>query len=105
MIAVVETGGKQYRVTSDDVFYVEKLEGNPGDTVEITNVLMLTKEGECQVGAPYVAGAKVKATIVRQTKGPKINAFNYKAKKNVQRRWGHRQFQTHLKVVEIIGGK
>ena len=57
------------------------------------------------IGSPFVKGAKVRAEIVRQGKAKKINAFNYKPKKNVRKRWGHRQPQTHLKVLEVIGGK
>ena len=106
MYAQVQTGGKQYQIAPNDIFIVEKLEGKPGDTIEINEVLLIASgDGSFQIGSPYVKGSKIRAEIVRQTKGKKIHAFNYKAKKNNMKKWGHRQPETHLKVLEIVGGK
>ena len=101
MYAIVKSGGKQYRAEKDGVLIVDKLEGEPGTVVEMGEVLMLADGESYTVGAPLVQGAKVIATIVRQAKGPKIDAFNYKAKKNERKRWGHRQPQTHVKISEV----
>ncbi|HRK20696.1 MAG TPA: 50S ribosomal protein L21 [Fimbriimonadaceae bacterium] len=104
MYAIVKTGGKQLRAEKNDVLIVEKLEGDVGAKVELADVLAVMDGDKVKVGSPFVKGAKVRAEIVRQTKGPKINAFNYKPKKNERKRWGHRQPQTHLKVTEILAG-
>lgn len=105
MYAIVKTGGKQFKAAKNDLLIVEKLDGEPGTQVELTEVLMVCDEGKVKLGSPYVKGASVKAEIVRQAKGPKIRAFNYKPKKNERRRWGHRQLQTHLRVLEVQPGK
>lgn len=105
MYAIVKTGGKQLKAAQDEVLIVEKIEGEAGAKVELTEVLMLVNGADVKIGSPFVKGASVTAEIVRQTKGPKINAFNYKAKKNERKRWGHRQPQTHLKVTGIEAGK
>jgi large subunit ribosomal protein L21 len=102
--AIVKTGGKQYKAAQNDVIVVEKIVGEPGTQVELTDVLTLVNGSSVTVGAPVVKGAKVVASIVRQGKGPKINAFNYKAKKNIRKRWGHRQSLTHLRILEVVGG-
>ena len=102
---IVKTGGKQFKAAKDDVLIVEKIEGEPGAKVELTEVLMLGDGGKVTVGSPFIKGAKVQAEIVRQGKAPKINAFNYKPKKNERKRWGHRQPQTHLRITGIEAGK
>lgn len=104
MYAIVKTGGKQFRAEKDGVLIVEKLEGAVGDKVDLSEVLMICDGDKVQVGSPLVKGAKVKAEIVRQARGKKINAFNYKPKKNQRKRWGHRQAETHLKVTAIEAG-
>lgn len=104
MYAIVETGGKQYRVEPGTIFQVEKLEGNKGDSLILGNVLMVTSEGKTSVGAPYVKGAKVNATIVAQEKGEKLSVFRYKPKKRVRVKTGHRQNYTRLRVTDIIAG-
>ena len=101
MYAVIETGGKQYRASEKDVLRVEKLDANVGDEVTIDKVLLVSNDGNIQVGAPYVDGATVTAKVVRQGKGKKIEGFTFKAKKNERRRYGHRQFFTEL-VVQTI---
>lgn len=105
MFAIVKTGGKQYKAAVDDQLIVEKIDGEPGATVELEQVVMLHDGSDLKVGSPYVSGAKVRAEIVRQAKGKKIHGFNYKPKKNIRKRWGHRQLQTHLRVTEVLPGK
>lgn len=105
MYAIVKTGGKQLKAAQNDVLIVEKIEGEAGSKVELTEVLMLVDGADVKIGSPFLKGASVTLEIVRQTKGPKINAFNYKAKKNERKRWGHRQPQTHVKVTGIEAGK
>lgn len=104
MFAIVKTGGKQYKAAVGDLIVVEKLDGAPGDSHELSEVLTVVDGSEVKVGGPFVKGAKVVAKIVRQGKGPKINGYNYKAKKNIRKRWGHRQPQTHLLIEQVIGG-
>lgn len=104
MYAIVKTGGKQVKAALNDVIVVEKIAGEPGDKVVLDEVVMVLGDGSVKVGAPFVKGAKVTAEIVRQGKAKKIDAFNYKAKKQIRKRWGHRQPQTHLRVTEVIGG-
>ena len=101
MYAIVKTGGKQFKAEQDGVLIVEKIEGEPGTVVEFGEVVLFADGDSVTVGSPLVQGAKVTGTIVRQAKGPKIDAFNYKAKKNERKRWGHRQPQTHIKVTGV----
>lgn len=103
MYVIVKTGGKQFRAEKDETLIVEKLEGEPGTTVELDEVLMVCDGDKVKIGSPFVKGAKVTAEIVRQAKAKKINGFNYKPKKNERKRWGHRQPQTFLKVTDIQG--
>ncbi len=105
MYAIIKTGGKQYKAAKDETIIVEKIEGEPGQSVEINDVVMVCNEGAVTTGSPFVKGAKVKAEIVRQAKAKKINGYNYKPKKNVRKHWGHRQPQTHLRVIEVLPGK
>lgn len=104
MYVIVKTGGKQLKAAKGDLLIVEKLDGEQGTKVELNEVVMVCDEANVKIGSPFVKGAKVKAEIVRQCKGPKINAFNYKAKKNERKRWGHRQPQTHLRITEVVAG-
>jgi large subunit ribosomal protein L21 len=104
MYAIVKTGGKQFKAAKDDVLIVEKLEGEPGTPIEFAEVLMLVDGETSTIGSPFVKGAAVKGEIVRQSKSKKIEAFNYKPKKNERKRWGHRQPQTHVKITEVVGG-
>ena len=102
MYAIVKTGGKQYRVEAEGLLTVEKIEGEAGSTVELTEVLLVSTDTETRVGAPTVTGAKVIATIVDQGKSKKINGFTYKPKKNIRHKYGHRQQVTHLQVEQIV---
>lgn len=102
MYAVIETGGKQYCVKEGDVFRVEKLSREPGETVEFGRVLMVADdEGVVRVGTPYVPGAKVIARVISEGKSRKLLVFKYKAKKNYRRRYGHRQSFTEVRVQSI----
>jgi len=102
MFAVIKTGGKQYRVAQDDVIRVEKLTTEAGDIVELSNVLMVDGDGGLSVGAPYVAGATVAAEVLEQGRGDKIIIFKKKRRQNYRRRNGHRQYETVLRVTEIL---
>ena len=102
MYAVIETGGKQYRVEANDTIYVEKLEANEGEEVTLDKVLVLGGES-LKVGAPYVEGAKVTAKVVKIGKGKKINVFTYRSKKGSKRALGHRQPYTKLTIEAVEG--
>ena len=101
MYAVIQTGGKQYRVTEGDVINVEKLDAEAGKTVTIKEVLVVEKEEETLVGAPYVTGASVKAEVLENGKGPKVVIYKYKAKKDSKKKQGHRQPYTQLQIKSI----
>ncbi|HJP81974.1 MAG TPA: 50S ribosomal protein L21 [Fimbriimonadaceae bacterium] len=104
MYAIVKTGGKQYKAAKDEVIVIEKLEGEPGAKVSLDEVVMVADGSSIKVGSPFVKGARVQAEIIRQGKGPKINAFNYKPKKNERKRWGHRQPLTYVRITGIEAG-
>lgn len=101
MYAIVETGGKQYRVQEGDTLFVEKLAVEPGETVALDRVLAVEKDGQLRVGTPSVEGARVTFKVVRHGKGQKIIVFKYKAKKNYRRKKGHRQPFTQVTVEKI----
>ncbi|RUM46491.1 MAG: 50S ribosomal protein L21 [Desulfocapsa sp.] len=101
MYAIVKTGGKQYQVTNGDQLRVEKLEGVVGDTVELTDVLMVADGENIQIGRPVVENAKVIATIAEQGKAKKVIIFKKKRRKGYRLRKGHRQMYTALKIQEI----
>ena len=101
MYAVIETGGKQYRVRPGDHLLVEKLPGEAGDKVVFDRVLLVVDNGSVHIGRPIVEGAQVEATIVRQTRGPKIIVFKYKPKKRYRRKKGHRQYYTEVEIDRI----
>lgn len=101
--AIVETGGKQYRVQAGETVRIEKLVANDGDTVVLDKVLMVSKDGKVTVGAPYVEGAKVTATVKAQGKAPKVIVFKYHNKTNYRRKTGHRQPFTAVTISSIEG--
>ena len=102
MYAVIATGGKQYRVEEGQRVRVERI-GAVGDTVELTPILVVDGASTLATRG-QVAGAKVTATVVAEVRGPKINAFNYKAKANQRRRWGHRQDLNEIEITGITKG-
>lgn len=102
MYAVIETGGKQYRVSPGDVIAVERLPGEVGSRVELGQVLMVSEDGDVKIGRPVLAEARVVAEIVAQGRGPKVVVFKLKRRKNYRRKKGHRQGLTQLRIKEII---
>lgn len=103
MYAVIETGGKQYRVQQGDTIFIEKLDANDGDTVSFDKVLLISNEGKVEAGKPYVKNAKVEASVIENGKAKKIIVFKYKAKKNYRKKQGHRQPYTKVKIESIKG--
>jgi len=103
MYAVVKTGGKQYRVTQDEYLKVEKLEGNEGDTIELDQVLMIADGDKLKIGSPILDGGKVTATILSHGRGKKVEIMKFRRRKHHQKRTGHRQSYTEIKVTGIAG--
>ena len=103
VFAIIETGGKQYKVNEGDTIFVEKLDVAEGETVVFDSVKALSREGALKVGTPNVEGAKVTATVVKNGKGKKIYVLKYKAKKNEKKKIGHRQPYTKVQIMTIEG--
>jgi len=104
MYAIIETGGKQYRIEPKSVVEVELLVGKVGEEVVLDKVLLVSQEGKVQTGRPYLEGAKVVCKLLAHDKGKKIDVFDYKSKKNIRRHIGHRQPFTRLQVESIAAG-
>lgn len=100
MFAIVQTGGKQYKIAEGDTLTVERLQGEVGETVTLDQVLALGGD-KLQVGAPQLTGASVSAEIMRQAKGDKVIVFKKKRRHNYRRKLGHRQLQTTLRITGI----
>ena len=103
MYAIIETGGKQYKVNEGDVVFIEKLDVNEGDTVTFDRVKAVSVGTEFKVGAPTVEGAVVTAEVVANGKGKKIYVMKYKSKKNEKKKIGHRQPYTKIQIEKIEG--
>jgi large subunit ribosomal protein L21 len=101
MYAIVETGGKQFKVSEGDTIYVEKLTDEVGQSVSLDKVHMILDNGTVRVGSPLVEGAKVTAKVVEHGRGKKIIVFKYKSKKNYHKKQGHRQPYTKLTIESI----
>ena len=101
MYAIIETGGKQYKVSEGDVIKVEKLAAEAGTAYAFDKVLVVSGDNGVSVGAPYVAGAKVGATVIGDGKAKKVIIYKYKSKKGFQKKKGHRQPYTMLKIDSI----
>jgi large subunit ribosomal protein L21 len=101
MYAVIETGGKQYRVQEGDTLFVEKLDVNAGDSFDFDRVLLVSGENGLTVGSPVVEGAKVTASVVENGKAPKVIIYKYKSKKDYRKKQGHRQPFTKVKIDSI----
>lgn len=101
MYAVIETGGKQYRVQEGDVLNVEKVFAEENEMITIDKVLLVSKNGEVNVGTPFVEGAKVEVKVLEQGKAKKIIVFKYKPKKDYRRKQGHRQPFTKIQIEKI----
>ena len=101
MYAIIESCGKQYKVTEGDVVFFEKLDAEEGKKVTFDNVVLVSDEGKVQVGAPYVKGVKVEGKVVAHGKGKKILVYKMKPKKNYRRMQGHRQPYTKVEITTI----
>ena len=103
MFAIIETGGKQYKVIEQDIIFVEKLNVNEGDEIVFDQVVALSNDNGFKVGTPVVEGAKVEAKVLKNGKGKKLNIITYKPKKGSSRRMGHRQPYTKVEITKIVG--
>ena len=103
VFAVIETGGKQYKVCEGDTIFIEKLNAEAETEVVFENVLAISNGDEFKSGTPTVAGAKVTAKVLCNGKGPKIYVFKYKSKKNEKKKIGHRQPYTKVNILKIEG--
>ncbi len=101
MFAVFESGGKQHRVSEGDVIRLERLSGEPGESVEFDRVLLVSEGDGVTVGMPYVEGGKVTAEVLGQGRGAKIRVIKFKRRKNYLRRIGHRQDYTEVRITGI----
>jgi len=101
MFAIIETGGKQYKVNEGDVIFVEKLEVEEGSTITFDKVLAVSTDAGFKAGTPTVAGATVTANVVKNGKGKKIYVMTYKSKKNEKKKIGHRQPYTKVQIEKI----
>jgi len=103
MYAVIESGGKQYKVAKDEKVIVERLGGEPGDTLEFDRVLIIGGDDGVKVGKPTIDGAKVTAEVVEQNRAKKIIVFKKKRRSTYRRKNGHRQLQTVVRITGIDG--
>lgn len=104
MYAIIEAGGKQYKVSKDSVIDVEKLGDKPKDNITFDNVLLVANDNEVKIGAPFVLGAKVLAEVVRNFKDKKVIAFKFRRRKSSKSKKGHRQQLTKVRIKEIQSG-
>ena len=100
--AVVETGGKQYKVSQGDMIWVEKLEAEKGSSLSLEKVLLVNDDGKVQIGTPYLSGSRVVCEVLGDEKGEKIFNFKYRRRKGYRRKVGHRHPFTRLKVKEFV---
>jgi large subunit ribosomal protein L21 len=101
MYAVIKTGGKQYKVSKDDIISVEKLSEDSGKKVKLNEVLVISDKGKPIIGDPLIKGASVEAEILEQTRSKKITIFKKKRRQNYRRKQGHKQLITNLKILSI----
>jgi large subunit ribosomal protein L21 len=104
MYAVIATGGKQYRVTKDATLRVEKLNAEPGSTVEFGEVLLMGEGADVKLGTPLLVGSKVVATVVRHGKGEKVSIVKFRRRKHYLRQKNHRQAFTEVKITDFTAG-
>lgn len=102
MFAVIKTGGKQLKVTANDVIKIEKVLGNAGESVEFTDVLMMGDKASVKVGAPLVANTRVVGTIIDQIRDDKVIIFKKNRRHNYRRKNGHRQYLTVVRITDIL---
>ncbi len=103
MYAVIRTGGKQYRVAEGETFKVEKLNVAAGESIDISDVLLIANGEDINVGTPVIEGARVTAEVVNHGRGPKIKIIKFKRRKHHRKQMGHRQWFTELKITGITG--
>lgn len=104
MYAVIQSGSRQFKVQKGDVIHVDLLEGEPGQQIDLNEVLMISRDdGNVVLGTPNVVGSVVKAQYVAEVKGPKITSLKYKKRKNEYRKFGHRERYAQLKILDIQG--
>lgn len=101
MYAVIQTGGKQYRVEPGEELTIDKLDGKVGDEVCFDRVLLVSKDDKVKIGKPVLKNVKVRAQITRQGRGPKIVVFKYRKRKGYRRKQGHRQDYTGVRITQI----
>jgi len=101
MYAIIETGGKQYKVSAGDTIYIEKLDVEENANITFDKVIAVGSDDGIKVGDPYVKGSKVEATAIKNGKAKKITVFTYKSKKNEKRKKGHRQPYTKVEIASI----
>ncbi|MCK9530069.1 MAG: 50S ribosomal protein L21 [Gammaproteobacteria bacterium] len=104
MYAVVKTGGKQYRISEGETLRVEKLSADVGADIELSEVLMIADGDNIKIGAPFVAGGKVTATVTAHGRGEKVHILKFRRRKHYMKRAGHRQDYTELKITGIQAG-
>lgn len=104
MYAVIKTGGKQYRVSEGSVLRVEKIDAEEGASLDLDNVLMIADGEDVKIGAPYVEGGKVTATVKAHGRGDKVKIIKFRRRKHHMKRQGHRQWFTELEVTGISAG-
>ena len=104
MYAIIQSGSRQFRVKKGDLIYVDCLDAQPGQQVDLQDVLLISRDdGQVILGAPVVPGYVVKAQYVAEVKGPKVTSLKYKKRKNEYRKFGHRQRYAQLKILDIQG--
>lgn len=103
MYAIVQTGGKQYKVQTGDQLKVEKLDGDPGTQIDLDRVLAVTTADGIRLGTPIIEDARVRATIVRTARDRKIVVFKKKRRQGYHKKQGHRQWYTLLRIDDILG--
>ncbi len=102
MYAVIQSGGKQYRVAPGQHLKIEKLEAQPGDTINFEQVMMLADGDKCKVGTPTVKGAKVSAEVIEHGRHKKIHILKFKRRKHSMKQRGHRQYYTEVQIKDIV---
>lgn len=101
MYAILKQGGHQYRVKTGDVIQIEKIEVEPSEEIELEDILMLSGEQGVNLGEPRVSGAAIKAKVIRQDRSRKVNVYKFKRRKGYERRYGHRQPFTEIRITAI----
>tara|TARA_B100000700_G_scaffold327579_1_gene442551 strand:+ start:2396 stop:2869 length:474 start_codon:yes stop_codon:yes gene_type:complete len=103
--AVIQTGGKQYKVSASEILKIERLNNQEGKTVEFKNVLFLNDDKTTEIGNPHIKGARVEATILKNTKNKTILVFKKRRRKNSRKKYGHRQLISLIKITKIFSGE